>query len=175
MQKSNFNDLVFDEDDIIKALYSGKAFRLSDLKVKNKSLIKRFNTSVTKNADNLELLKEYIETEITEEQYHLINQNNWFIPDEYKELDISSWLLNKCFTEVEILRVQEELKLFEKNNMIDILKTLKYLVDFMRSNDILWGVGRGSSVSSYCLYLIGVHKIDSIKYKLDITEFIKES
>jgi DNA polymerase III alpha subunit len=43
----------------------------------------------------------------------------------------------------------------------------------MRENDIVWGVGRGSSVASYTLYLIGVHKIDSIKYELDINEFLK--
>jgi DNA polymerase III alpha subunit len=48
-----------------------------------------------------------------------------------------------------------------------------YLVDFMRENKIVWGVGRGSSVASYVLYLIGVHKIDSIQYDLDWTEFLR--
>jgi DNA polymerase III alpha subunit len=43
----------------------------------------------------------------------------------------------------------------------------------MRSNNIVWGVGRGSSVASYVLYLLGVHKVDSIKYGLDIREFLK--
>ena len=57
--------------------------------------------------------------------------------------------------------------------MITLLKYLKYLVDTMRENKIVWGVGRGSSVASYVLYLIGVHKIDSIKYELDIKEFLK--
>jgi DNA polymerase III alpha subunit len=38
---------------------------------------------------------------------------------------------------------------------------------------VLWGVGRGSSVASYCLYILGVHKVDSIKYELDIHEFLK--
>ena len=35
------------------------------------------------------------------------------------------------------------------------------------------GVGRGSSVASYILYLIGVHRIDSIKYNLDWKEFLR--
>jgi DNA polymerase III alpha subunit len=56
---------------------------------------------------------------------------------------------------------------------MDLLKYLKYLVDTMRENKIVWGVGRGSSVASYALYLIGVHKVDSIKYQLDINEFLK--
>jgi len=34
-------------------------------------------------------------------------------------------------------------------------------------------VGRGSSVASYCLYLLGVHKINSLKFDLDIKEFLK--
>jgi DNA polymerase III alpha subunit len=34
-------------------------------------------------------------------------------------------------------------------------------------------VGRGSSVASYVLFLIGVHKIDPIKYELPIEEFFK--
>jgi DNA polymerase III alpha subunit len=43
----------------------------------------------------------------------------------------------------------------------------------MRSSNIVWGVGRGSSVASYALYLIGIHKIDPIKYNLSINEFFK--
>ncbi|NDG32954.1 hypothetical protein EB118_23165, partial [bacterium] len=43
-----------------------------------------------------------------------------------------------------------------------------------RKNNIVWGVGRGSCVSSYILYLLNIHKIDSLKYNLDINEFFKE-
>ena len=50
---------------------------------------------------------------------------------------------------------------------------MKYIIDTLRENNIVWGVGRGSSVSSYMLYLIGVHKVDSIKYNLNINEFIR--
>jgi DNA polymerase III alpha subunit len=57
--------------------------------------------------------------------------------------------------------------------MIPVLKTMKYVVDTLRANGVVWGVGRGSSVASYCLFLLGVHKIDSIKYKLSIGEFFK--
>jgi DNA polymerase III alpha subunit len=46
-------------------------------------------------------------------------------------------------------------------------------VETMRVNNIVWGVGRGSSVASYVLYLIGVHKIDSMYYDLDIEEFLR--
>jgi DNA polymerase III alpha subunit len=82
-------------------------------------------------------------------------------------------LLDQTNNEEQYQRVVKELELFYQYGMIDLLKYLKYLVDTMKSNNIVWGVGRGSSVASYCLYLIGVHRIDSIKYQLDIREFLK--
>ena len=101
------------------------------------------------------------------------NQKQWFMPDEYKNIAIEEYILNQCTTEEEFVRVGEELLLFHQHNMIEVLKYLKYLVDTMRSNNVIWGVGRGSAVASYCLYLLGVHRIDSLKYKLDITEFLR--
>jgi DNA polymerase III alpha subunit len=96
----------------------------------------------------------------------------WFIPKEYKEMDIEEFLINQCPKE-NYDRLVEELNLYKKHNMLDVLKVMKYLVDTLRKNNIVWGVGRGSSVSSYCLYLIGIHKIDSVKYRLPISDFFK--
>jgi DNA polymerase III alpha subunit len=59
--------------------------------------------------------------------------------------------------------------------MLDILNVMHYIVEVLRKNNIVWGVGRGSSVACYALYLLGVHKIDSIKYNLPIEEFFKEA
>jgi len=97
----------------------------------------------------------------------------WLLPDEYLTLDIEEYLLAKCVRDEEKYRVQREIQLYNTNNMIPVLKTMKYVVDTLRANNVVWGVGRGSSVASYCLFLLGVHKIDSIKYKLSIGEFFK--
>ena len=70
-------------------------------------------------------------------------------------------------------RVWEELDAYKERDMHDLLKYMIYLVNFMRENNIVWGVGRGSSVASYVLYLIGVHKIDSIQFGLDWREFLR--
>ena len=43
----------------------------------------------------------------------------------------------------------------------------------MRKNNIVWGVGRGSSVASFVLFLIGVHKINSLYYDISIDEFLR--
>ena len=101
-----------------------------------------------------------------------IDINNWHIPKEYQEMDIEAWLAAQCPKE-NYERFITEIELFRKNNMISVLKTMKYIVDTLRENKVVWGVGRGSSVASYVLYLMGVHKIDSVKYKLPIEEFFK--
>jgi len=98
---------------------------------------------------------------------------DWFIPKDYTNINIHNWLLEKCQTQEQIDRVNLEFELFEKHNMTDILTAMLYIVDTLRAQNILWGVGRGSSVSCYCLYLIGIHKIDSLKYDLPINEFFK--
>ena len=94
------------------------------------------------------------------------------MPEEYKQLDIEGFLVHVCPKE-SYQRLIDELCEFRERNMLDLLRWLKYFVDTCRKNDILWGVGRGSSVSSYVLYLIGVHKIDPIKYNLDWREFLR--
>ena len=62
---------------------------------------------------------------------------------------------------------------YQERNLFDLLRYLKYLVDLMRKNRLIWGVGRGSSVASYVLYLLGVHRIDSMYYDLDPSEFLR--
>ena len=95
------------------------------------------------------------------------------MPEEYRKLDIARWLLDECATDPELQRVADELMLFQERDLFDLLRWLKYFVDTMRKHKVVWGVGRGSSVASYILYLIGVHKINSMYYDLDISEFLK--
>ena len=71
-------------------------------------------------------------------------------------------------------RVEDEYVEFENRRLVSVLKFLNYFVETLRKNNIVWGVGRGSSVASYCLYLLGVHKIDSIKYNLDMESYFIE-
>jgi DNA polymerase III alpha subunit len=94
------------------------------------------------------------------------------LPDDYSE-DIAQWLLDQCCSQEELQRVGKELLLYQDRNLFPLLKQLKYIVDTWRTSNIVWGVGRGSSVASYVLYLIGVHRINSIYYDLDIEEFLR--
>ena len=101
------------------------------------------------------------------------NQNHWLMPKEYYDLDIAQYILDQCSTDEELQRAGQELILFQERDMFILLKYLKYLVDTMRKNNIVWGVGRGSSVASFILFLLGIHKINSLYYDFSIDEFIK--
>ena len=101
-----------------------------------------------------------------------VDAANWFIPKEYQCMDIEAFLVDHC-PEKNYDRLLQEIELYRNHNLIPVLRAMKYVVDTLRSNNIVWGVGRGSSVASYVLFIIGVHKIDSVKYKLPINEFFK--
>ena len=97
------------------------------------------------------------------------------MPETYKNIDIDSYVLARIdvSNQIEVTRIVEELQEFKKRNMYQLLQWLIYFVDTCTEKNIVWGVGRGSSVSSYVLYLIGVHKIDSIKFNLPWTDFLR--
>lgn len=107
------------------------------------------------------------------EEFDAIQQSNWYMPEDYKNLDIAQYLLDQCKSEAELQRVGQELLLYQERNLFDLLRYLKYFVDTMRKNNIVWGLGRGSSVASFVLYVLGVHKINSLYYDLPIEEFLK--
>jgi DNA polymerase-3 subunit alpha len=95
------------------------------------------------------------------------------MPEQYQQLDIAQHILDLCTTDAELQRCGQELLLYQERNLFDLLRFLKYLVDVMTANSVIWGVGRGSSVASYVLYKLGVHKIDSMFYELDVEEFLR--
>jgi hypothetical protein len=107
------------------------------------------------------------------EEFDHVNQGNWLMPDEYKNLDIAEYVLNLCESESALQRVGEELLLYQARDLFDLLRYLKFLTDTMKNHNLIWGVGRGSSVASYVLYLIEVHRIDSLHYNLEIAEFLR--
>lgn len=107
---------------------------------------------------------------------------NWDLPEHYKQLDVKKHLLSKLEQEVHLSedeleerfkRVLTEFKAFSKLDLINLLRCLIYIVDTFNKEGVVWGVGRGSSVSSYVLYLIGIHDIDSVLFDLPFKDFVK--
>jgi len=132
-----------------------------------------YNQAVAKTYAEFETVCQYWHESISIENFDKSKQSKWHMPNEYKELDIAEYILSLCKTDVELQRVGQELLLYHERDLFDLLRYLKYFVDTMRANNVVWGVGRGSSTASYVLFLIGVHKIDSIYYDLAIEEFLK--
>tara|TARA_R110001606_G_C15247036_1_gene636895 strand:+ start:467 stop:931 length:465 start_codon:yes stop_codon:yes gene_type:complete len=128
------------------------------------------------------IVKEYNNAAFELDLEDIVNKGNWSkefnIPQHYKDLDVEKYitrLIPASGQDVNIItaRVDMELAEFKARNLFSILQLLIYIIDTMRKNNLVWGVGRGSSVASYILYLLGVHKVDSVKYNLDIKEFLK--
>lgn len=123
--------------------------------------------------ENVPELLEHTLAQVSVADFDEEMRSKWHMPQKYRELDIAAWLLEQCKHEEELQRVGKELLLYQKRGQFLLLQYMKYLVDLMREHNIVWGVGRGSSVSSFVLFLIGIHRINSIYYGLDVEEFLK--
>lgn len=167
MRIDNLGQYIASEEDLI-SLY------LRDPDRQFKQVLVEPNVRLSTELEvNYPKLKHWLEQDLTLREFDEINQNTWLMPEEYKTLDIAKWLLEQCSSTEQLQRVADELFRYQELDAFDLLRYLKYLVDTMRKHNIIWGVGRGSSVSSYVLFLIGIHKIDSIYYDLDVKEFLR--
>jgi DNA polymerase III alpha subunit len=169
MKSDYYSNPIFQDADIFELLYKGDLNSLGNI-------IADASTDVEK-LKELSDIKLILSTQIPDsvdiKEFDTACQANWFIPESYKNFNIVDYVKSLCSNPNEIARVDEELKEFEARNMIGLLRVLKYVVDTLRENNTIWGVGRGSSVASYVLFLLGVHKIDSMKYNLDWREFLR--
>ena len=170
MKYDQYGQTYTTSNELCDLLYKNPTLDISLFQVED-SL--EYNRSVAELHAELDLLDSYHNISQTVEEFDSILQRNWRMPKEYKDLDIAAYVLGLCKEEHELQRVGEELILYQERNLFDLLRYLKYLIDTLRKNNIVWGVGRGSSVASYVLFLIGVHKIDSLYYNLNIDEFLK--
>ena len=168
---NQYGEPIVNCNDLIELVYQG--YDVNKVKV-NDDRVEKYNTIVEELALDWPSLQKLTDIDITVEDYDRALQSDWYMPDEYKQMNVEDHIRSLAKTREEKIRVEEELVLYRKYNVLNVLKFLVYLIETMRDNNIVWGVGRGSSVSSYVLYLLGVHKVDSIKYGLDITDFLKD-
>ena len=152
---NDYGDVIFSEEDAIDLLYNDPKFDISKL----------YFNDIEKYTDSLKQLGIDLPVINTAPQRSNIV--------DFDKSNVLQWLLDKCQNDDEKQRVQLEYDLFEEKKFIKVLQFLIYFVDTLRANNIVWGVGRGSSVASFCLFLIGVHKINPLLYNLDITEFLR--
>lgn len=163
-----YGQQIFSEKDIVELFLTN-----TDIKIKNMLCEHEVVFDQKLYLFDIPEIKKYVKPELSVEEFDTQLQSNLYLPDEYKSFDIAKYVLSLCQNDSELQRAGEELLLYQERDMFDLLRYLKYLVDTMRKHEIVWGVGRGSSVASFVLFLIGIHKINSLYYDLDITEFLK--
>lgn len=173
MKTDHLGQIIFSEDDGVNLLMQGQPATIINNLLMDADVDLSSVAAVLENVPSIIKYDELAAQALTPEQFDSANQLNWFMPEEYKNLDIAEHVLGLCSSDAALQRVGEELLLYQARGLFDLLRYLKFLVDTMQKNRVIWGVGRGSSVASYVLYLLQVHRIDSLYYNLDIAEFLR--
>ena len=170
MKQNKFGELIFSESDVIDLVMQGHdPVVFTDMIVDATVDLSKWPDW----ADSVPGFQQQRWHTCSVPEFHARQQQRWHMPDSYKNMDIAAHVLSLCETDAELQRCGQELMLYQERDLFDLLRYLKYLVDVMRQNAIIWGVGRGSSVASHVLYLMGVHRINSLYYNLDIQEFLR--
>jgi len=166
---NDYGDCIFTEQDALDLLYTNPDFDISKLFFESPD---QYNDSVMETGLEVATIKKVPNREPLY-QFDQIHCGNWHMPEKYHNIDVLNWLLDKCQSEEEKIRVKDEYSLFEKKKFIKVLQFLIYFVNTLRANNVVWGVGRGSSLSSFILFLIGINKVNPITHNLDIHEFLR--
>jgi len=153
-------NMYIEEDDIIELMLANRYVKILPKKRNN---FEQFEAECKRHG-----ISNHFELETN------TDTSTWNMPNEYRQLNVRDFILSKHKLNMEqIARLDMELVEYEKRNLLDLIRFLIYFIDVVKQNNVIYGVGRGSSVSSYVLYLIGIHRIDSFKYNLDIKEFLR--
>ena len=170
MKTNALHQVIVDEDDMVDVIYRGQ--HIDNLVVDQPQWVERFNRNCI--AFELDGITDWAEeSDLDPDEFIQQNLSDWHMPQEYQDFDLENYLLSKCSTPAQRQRVELELAEFHARDMMTVLRWMKYFVDTLRDNNMVWGVGRGSSVASYVLFLLDVHRVDSLEYELDIKEFLK--
>ena len=171
MKTNMYGQAILSSNDMLDLLLQGKNIgHLNVIRDEEIELYEKYQDSILKQKT---VFLDAPDESLSFDEFHLKTANKWIFPDEYKTLDVYSWLIAKCKSQVEIDRVKTEFDLYKDRDLVMLLRLFIFLIDYFRKNKFIWGVGRGSSVNSYILFLIGVHRVNSIKYDLPITDYLK--
>lgn len=168
MRTDKYGQQILDQNDLCSAYLTDP-----DIEIKNALVNQTIQFDDILDLENIPDVSKYSEPSCSVSEFDLRNQREWFIPNEYRNIDIAKIVLDRCQNDSELQRAGKELLMFQERNLFPLLRYLKYLVDTMRKYNVIWGVGRGSSVASFVLFLLEVHRINSLHYDLPIEEFLK--
>jgi len=162
----------YNESEVCELLHCNAALAVENFYLCN-HCVEQHNQAIELNYSDLSKIKSLPMLDIDPQLWHAENQRTWFIPDSYKNFDVAKHVLDLCKDEEELQRAGEELLEYAKRDLLSLLVYIKYLVDSMRNANIVWGIGRGSSVASFVLYKLELHRINSIEHELNFYEFMR--
>lgn len=171
MSYDDYGQQYLTEDELVEMIHINPELDITKVLLDNPH---QFNSANRLLFTGYPRITNYEEPHCTIEEFDKANQKTWHMPDEWQNFDIVQWLIEQCKTDEQLDRVSTELDLYFDRDLLSLLQFLAYAIDTFRKNNVVWGVGRGSSVASYVLYLMGVHKTDSMLYELDVTEFLRD-
>lgn len=170
MKTDQYGQIIYNEDDLCNLVMQGHDLNKFDGLIVDGVLLENAATIL----ENVPTFIQYNNlANISVEQFDHHCQETWLMPAKYKNLDIAEYVLALCNSDAELQRCGQELMMFQERNLFNLLRYLVFLVDLLKENRVIWGVGRGSSVASYVLYKLGVHRIDSMFYELNVEEFLR--
>lgn len=171
-QVDAYGRVAIDYAAVVEALYNGLSIK--DLTVVGGAQVDAFNARCVDLERPEYRLATLAPLPYPPEEEHRQRAANWLICQDMRDLDVRAFVASLCASDEERARVDEEMDLFEERDLIPLLRTMICLVDHLRRQGVLWGVGRGSSVASFVLFKIGVHRINPMRYGLSIREFLKD-
>ena len=170
IKTDKYSRSLISDSELADLLYTQPELSLGDIAIVDPE---KYNSGIKSLYLDWDTLNKLEELDITPREFHTQNQQVWWMPEEYNNMDISKYILDQCHDQNELQRAGHELLAYAERDLLPLLRYLKYLIDTMRSNNIVWGVGRGSSVASFVLYLLGVHRIHSLRHNLNFEEFMR--
>lgn len=166
--------MILEPDEIARALIKGvKPHEIRYRRISEE--IELFNQNVTE-AESLK----------PEAQEPVSVDMGWRLPEKYKNLDIERFaeimfeakLGELPYTddqyEEACVRIADELQEIERRGMTEFIRTIVYILDVFREQNVVWGVGRGSSCACYILFILGLHSVDCVRYKIPMEEFFHD-
>ena len=124
----------FTNQDIVKLIYEGNGDKLSKILVEPNRDTELYNEYIEKIGVDLTPLKTYQALPYEQKQFDDVLQSEWFMPDEYKNLDIYRYLEEKCATPEEVKRVDEEYTEYEKRGLLNRSPSFKNNLFFVNNS-----------------------------------------
>ena len=162
---------IVDPDSLIEAILAGVPLtRLRTTHITPD--VTSFNSKV-KHDDKIKLAEDSVNLSL-----------RWQLPSKYVNLNIEGFILDKFQEfgknlstedlEIASKRVLDELDEIDRRGLSNLFKTIVYVIDKFKEENVIWGVGRGSSCASYILFILGLHSVDCLRYEIDFNEFFHD-